>query len=193
VSLTGASETTSAGHVTVWISANFAEYWFHDAVRETEGRDGIHSTRREIVFAACFLESYLFEWARGICGINLINAYFPPKSRFEQDHRFQRTLKDKWKFVPQELHGDRFIPEAPDLDLSELGMLVVYRNGLLHARASRPFTDDLSKESRPVPAPGELKKIRHGWACSVAKKLVLKLHEDLQTEAPGYLGDHKDA
>jgi len=178
---------------TLWISANFAELWFRDAVREAEASDGQHSTRREIVFAASFLESYIFEWARQICGLERINDYFPPKPRFKSDRRVQRPLKDKWKFVPRELCDDGLISKAPDLDLSELGVLVEFRNGLLHARASRPSTESLSKEFQPVPAPGQLENIGHGWACGVAKRLVLKLHVDLQTPAPKYLEVHKDA
>jgi len=182
------------GHApTLWISANFSEPWFRDTAREAEGKDGQHSTRREIVFASSFLESYIFEWARQICGLDRINDYYPPKARFKGDRRIQRPLKDKWKFVPGELHSDGLISKAPDLDLSELGILVEFRNGLLHARASRPSTGSLRKEFQPVPAPGQLESIGHGWACSVAKKLVLKLHEDLQTPAPSYLEAHKDA
>jgi hypothetical protein len=178
---------------TLWVSANFSEPWFRDAAREAEGKDRHHSTRREIVFAASFLESYIFEWARQVCGLERINEYFPPKARFKGDHRIQRPLKDKWKCVPGELHTDGLISKIPDLDHSGLGMLVEFRNGLLHARASRPSTESLSKEFRPVPEPGQLESIGHGWACGVAKKLVLKLHEDLQTPAPSYLEAHKDA
>lgn len=178
---------------TVWISANFNEPWFRDAAREAEGKEGQHSTRREIVFAASFLESYIFEWARQVCGLKRISDYFPPKPRFERDCRIQRPVKDKWKFVPGELHNDGLISKAPDLDLSELGVLVEFRNGLLHARASRPSSRSLGKEFQPVPAPGQLESIGHGWACGVAKKLVLKLHQDLQTPAPTYLEAYKDA
>lgn len=182
------AHTTYTAHAPMtWTSANFAESWYRDAADEARGRDGENSTRREIVFAASFLESYIFEWARRICGLDRINDYFPPVPRFDGDPRYQRSLKDKWKLVPRELHADGIVPTAPQLDLSELGDLVQFRNGLLHARASRPATEDLPPKFRPVPEPGQLKKIGHGWACAMAKKLVVKLHADLQTPLPSYL------
>ncbi len=186
VSIPVASVTQTAHAPTTWVSANFSEHWYRDAANEAAKADGENSTRREIIFAASFLESYIFEWARLICGLDRINEYFLPVKSMRAE-RYQRSLQDKWKKVPGELHLDSIISTAPKLDFSELGLLVELRNGLLHARASRPSTDDLPEKFRPVPAPGELATIKHGWACSVAKSLVQKLHKDLGTPSPSYI------
>jgi hypothetical protein len=170
----------------VWVSANFAEFWYRDTLKEAAGNDGDHSTRREIVFAASFLESYIFEWVRSVC-FNRLNDYFPPTPRFKADPRYRRNAEDKWKFVPVELHNDGVIAKAPTLDLSPLGTLMQRRNGLIHARASRPSTAGLPKEAKPVPEIDELKRISHGWAFNVAKTLVLQLHAQLGTKPPRYL------
>ena len=180
---TGSMEFTGYAP-TVWIAARFAKWWFRDAAREAEGTDGEHSTHREIVFAASFLESYIFEWACGVCGVGRIDNYFPPERH--------QNVKEKWKNVPGKLHADGLISRAPDLDLSELGTLVAYRNGLLHARASRPSAADLDRKSQPAPAPGQLGAILHGWARDVAKNLVLKLHCNLGTPSPTYLNSNED-
>jgi hypothetical protein len=162
---------------TIWQYANLSEPWYRDAVREAQGKD-TDSTRREIVFVACFLESYIFEWTRSI-SIGGLNKYFPAARK--------RSLKEKWKEVPAELYVDKIIPVRPALDLSELATLVKYRNGLIHAQASRPSNADVDDASKPVPALGELDRIAHGWAQGVAKMLLLQLHDQLKTAPPGYL------
>ena len=163
---------------TVWISANFSEAWYRDTLREAQGQDADHSKRREIVFAASFLESYIFEWVRSIC-IDRTTAYFPTK-------KF-KPLKDKWKEIPEALHRDRLIPKLPRLTLAPLGKLVEYRNGLVHARASRPSRTGLPPDSQPLPEIDGLSKLIHGWALQVAKDLVLELHTELGTLPPKYL------
>jgi hypothetical protein len=173
---------------TVWLSANFARLWFIDAMHEATTGNDENSIRREIVFSSCYLESYIFEWARNI-DIGGVNNYFPAKPRFEDDPSYRRTLKDKWKEVPKELFNDGKIACEPQLNLSRLGALIKYRNGLIHATASRPSTDSQPLEEKPVPARDELKRLKRGWALSIALELVGKLHQDLGTKAPDYLQD----
>lgn len=162
---------------TIWLSASFSESWWRDAVREAEGVDE-HATRREIVFSICFLESYIFEWTRDL-GIDNVDICFPLGS--------SRSLKDKWKNVPIKLFAEGTISAKPDLDLSELGVLLSYRNGLVHARASRPSTEGLSNKAKPIPAVGELREVEHGWAIDIAENLVKKLHQDIGTPCPEYI------
>lgn len=166
---------------TIWQHANFSDRWYLDLVGEAGGAAGQDSKRKEIVFAASFLESYIFEWARSVCRLDGLNQYFPPNPR-----RF-RTLTEKWAQVPAELFRDKVIATRPQLDLSQLGTLVKYRHGLIHAQASRPMNSDLPDEAQPVPALGELDRLKHGWAHGVAKKLVLELHQQLGTVPPDYL------
>ena len=165
---------------TPWTSAHFAPLWFSDAQREATTGNDENAVRREIIFSACFLESYIFEWVRNI-DIGIVNNYFPAKSK----HRM--TLKEKWKEVPKELFHDRKIYSEPELDLGDLGRLIEYRNGLIHARASRPSTATQPPEEKPVPGLGELKKQKPGWALSIAADLVMKLHQDLGTDPPDYV------
>ena len=186
VPLSGEALTITGHAPTVWQHANFAEDWYRDAKREAQGTDGRHSTRREIIFAASFLESYVFEWVRQQW-FERINDYFPPTARFKNDPLHRATLKAKWSLVPSELHRAGLIPIAPALDLADLGTLVVLRNGLLHARASRPATTGQADAARPRPALCELEVIGHSWAVGVARDLVIQLHLSLGTVPPAYL------
>jgi hypothetical protein len=179
VSLQG-SELEANGHApTPWISANFSQAWYKDTLTEAQGLDANQSTRREIVFAASFLESYIFEWVRGI-KIDGTLKYFPTEGKL-------RSLKSKWTSIPAKLHHDGLISKVPNLDLAPLDKLVKYRNGLVHARASRPSTPELAADAQPVPGVDELAKIPHGWALDVAKNLVLQLHTELGTPPPDYV------
>ena len=177
---------------TIWLSASFSRFWYDDAVREARGSDE-HAVRREIVFSACFLESYIFEWARDLlqhCGLPMdrVNDYFPLEPRHE---KWKRNLKEKWKYVPHELADCGLIPAKPDLTSSrlwsELCDLVDFRNGLIHARASRPSTEGLNEKARPVPAVEALRHKGPGWAIGVATELVKKLHLDIGTSHPEYI------
>ena len=168
---------------TISLAASFAKFWYEDALREAGGSDE-HAVRREIVFSACFLESYIFEWTRDLVqsrglGIDRVNDYFPPGNK--------RGLKQKWKEVPAGLYQDKVIPIKLQLDLSQLGELMRYRNGLVHAQASRPSTDNLRKEAKPIPAVGELRDKDHGWAVGISTQLVEKLHQDSGTPCPDYI------
>jgi hypothetical protein len=193
---------------TVWISDNFAEDWFSDAVAETRGKDH-NSRRREIIFASCFLESYIFEWTRGIIPIQEINNYFPVeprgkvnkgylrtllhkckeimRPRSKANKRFRRTLKEKWKYIPRELYEHNRIPVNPDLDLSDLGVLMKYRHGLIHAASSRPATDKQPEKTKPFPTKEDLKVLKPGWAVGIAADLVKQLHKKLGSTSPKYI------
>jgi hypothetical protein len=162
-----------------------AERWLRDTALEAAGTHGDHSTRKEIIFAASFLESYIFEWARSLA-VDRLDEYFPPMPRFQIDPRFKRSLQHKWKQIPAELYADKIIPVCPQLKLLPLGKLVKYRHGLIHARASRRVTVGTSKKTAPLPAFGDLDLIAHGWALGVAKQLVEELHNQLGTPPPAY-------
>jgi hypothetical protein len=171
----------------VWISENFAQYWYADALHEARTGKDMQAKRREIVLAACFAESYIFEWARSVVGVEAINDYFPPQPRFKDDPRYRRRLKRKWRQIPTELHQDGEIRVAPVLDLSEFGTLVRFRNGLVHAAASRPMTDSLPAQAKPFPTIEQLKKLPHGWAVQMVRELVEDLHQQVGTSPPDYL------
>ena len=54
-----AEVVTVADAPTVWLSANFASFWYADAKLEAIGNGDIHRRRREITFSVAAAESYL--------------------------------------------------------------------------------------------------------------------------------------
>jgi hypothetical protein len=166
--------------------ANFSERWYRDAKLEAAGTNGRKSTRKEIICAASFLVTYIFEWARTIA-FNSLDEYFPPTPRFQIDPRFKRSLTKKWKQIPAELYADKIIPVCPKLKLVSLGTLVKYRHRLMHASASPPVTAYTLKKKAAVQTFGGLESVAHGWALDVARRLVLDLHHQLGTAPPVYL------
>ena len=182
-----AEATSSVGIPTVWISDNFAPDWFADALIEARiGKDD-NARRREIIFAVCFAESYIFEWTRRKVQIEELNDYFPPNPRFDNDPRYRRKLKDKWRCIPKELYDAGKISADPNLNLSGLGTLLKYRHGLIHAAASRPATDFQPKETKPFPTKGDLNKLQPGWAVRIVVELVTALHKAVGDPLPEYL------
>ena len=172
---------------TVWISDNFAQDWFADALQEAWTGKDYHAVRREIIFATCFLESYIFEWTRLKVQLKELNDYFPSTPRFKKDPRSRRALKDKWKDIPVELFEAGKLPSEPKLHLSPLGNLLKHRHGLVHAAASRPATDSQREDTKPFPAKDMLKKRKHGWAVKVAVDLVKELHHAVGDSVPEYV------
>lgn len=85
--------TASAGSPTVWTAENLAPAWFRDALNEARSGGDWQSIRREIVFAACFGESYIFEWTRRNVSIEQMVIYFPPDRHW--------NLVKKWKEIPK--------------------------------------------------------------------------------------------
>ena len=166
--------------------ANFSERWYRHAKLEAAETDGHNSTRKEIISAASFLETYIFEWARTLA-FDRLDEYFPPMPRFQIDPRFKRSLTNKWKQIPAELYANKIIPIYPKLKLVPLGQLVKYRHRLIHAPTRRPMIAHMSKKKAAVTAFGELESIAHGWALDVAQRLVVDLHHQLGTEPPLYL------
>jgi len=150
----GISGTEALGELTVWLTYPFAPEWFEDALHEAKTGTNHNARRREIVFAVLCAESYLFEWVRDevLDGrrdfeklVIHLNKYFPPGSR--------EGVRDKWKDVPKKLKNDNFIPAVPDLSQPywrAFRRLVDLRNGLVHARASRPETAQQPQKEKPL-------------------------------------------
>jgi hypothetical protein len=166
--------------------AIFSERWYRSAKLEAAGTDGHNSTRKEIISAASFLETYIFEWARTLA-FDRLDEYFPPTPRFQIDPRFKRSLENKWRQIPAELYADKIIPICPKLKLVPLGTLVKYRRRLIHIPASRPMPTRISKNKAAVRAFGEQESVARGWALDVAQRLVLDLHHQLGSAPPVYL------
>src|SRR6266566_4699000 len=133
---------------TLWRSASFAPRWFEDAKREA-AIHGLDARRREILFAVCFAESYLLEWVRDEVlkrKFDALTEYFP----LDDD----RGVTDRWKEVPKLLRENDLIQASPDYGRQfwqDFRKLVNYRNGLVHASASRPQADHTPSKGIPAP------------------------------------------
>jgi len=188
--------TPEVGKPTLLTAANLAKEWFADMVREAERQteDDIGAIRREIVFAACFMESYIFEWARDVAGMDKVVEHF----RLKKDD--YETVKDRWKEVPVRLH--KKMPEKEliasesefCIDWGDMGLVTKYRNGLVHGKASIPNGLKRAEDGPPPPEPTlrDLLQKGQGWALESVLKVVGQLHEQTGTPVPEYLEDHLD-
>jgi hypothetical protein len=143
--------------------------------------------------ARCAAESYLFEWVRDDVlkhDFNQLEHYFPPGKR----HR----LADKWKKIPKQLCKGGYLGRTPNLggaNWQDFKTLVCYRNGLVHARASRPETSKKNPKTKkkptdgknPVPTMTTLNSLSPGWAVRVIVALVRDLHNAVGTPTPAWL------
>ena len=177
----------SVGTPTIWLTYSFAPEWFNDALNEARtGRDH-HSRRREILFAICAAESYILEWVRDEVlrrDFDKLRKYFPPGKR--------RGVRKKWKKIPKELYRDGQISNKPNWGGTEwqnFEELVNYRDGLVHARASRPETSSLSDDEKPLPSKTDLDRMLPGWAVQRIATLIRYLHGAVGTSAPDWLVD----
>jgi hypothetical protein len=177
--------SVSLGSLTVWRSYSFAPEWYADSLNEARQGKDHHARRREIVFAVSSAESYLFEWVRDDIlqrNFSKLNNYFPPGKK--------SPVTTKWKEIPKQLKSQGLIPSIPDFTgqtWQNFTDLVNYRNGLLHARASRPETDGLPENSMPVPSKGTLIDLDPGWATNVVRTLIIDLHKTVGSTPPDWL------
>ena len=170
---------------TTWRSCTFAREWFEDALQEARTGTDNNAKRREIVFAVCFAESYLFERVRD----DVLNRDFQALDRYFPPGKWQRVI-DKWKYVPTNLRKDGLIQATPNFGQpywEDFKKLVKFRNGLVHAGSSRPETAGQDEIAKPVPSKDELDSLPVSWATEVVVKLVKELHKAVGTSPPGWL------
>ena len=147
----GAAMAISQGFVEPWTMAPFAELWFRDTVEESK-QEGADHRWKEIVFAVCFIESYLSELVRDQIFISELKAtlrYFPVNGR-------QRGIVKRCRDVFTELHRERKLTKPMKWQStiwSEFERLVTIRHGLVHASVSRPSSPSLPKDAKPTPKP----------------------------------------
>ncbi len=178
-------ELEITGHAPeVWIAATFAPEWFADAVREAQST-GQADRRREIVFAVCTAESYLFEWVRDSAlnrNFKALSRYFPPGKRV--------GITKRWRKMVEQLAKDGRISARQDFNgtvWQEFTKLVAYRNGLVHGGSSRPWTSGQPSDLDPVPSTDLLEQLDPGWAVGVVEALVKDLHRACGTTPPSWL------
>jgi hypothetical protein len=174
-----------SARATVWRSYHFAPEWYRDALNEAHHGTDHDARRREIVFAVCVAESYLLEWVRDSVlnrDFLALDKYFPPGEK--------RPITMKWKKIIKQLKDDSLIPDIPNFGgttWSNFNELVEFRNGLVHARASRPETDGLPEEKLPVPSKTILDELKVGWPTGVVYSLISELHDVVGTDPPDWL------
>lgn len=183
--LTGVAANVEIGSLTPWTSYNFASDWYADAKSEANNSNH-HARRREILFSVACAESYLLEWVRDQIlkhDYPSLDRYFPPGNN--------RPIAEKWKEVPKQLKGHGLIHSVPNLGggsaWGDFLRLIEFRNGLLHARASRPETPGLSASSLPVPSMDQLRSLSPGWACGVVRRLIQELNTAAGTNLPDWI------
>jgi hypothetical protein len=185
VPLTGVVAMTGVGAPTVWLSANFAKYWYADAKSEAIGIGDTQRRRREITFSVAAVESYLLKWVRDEVlkrDFERLDTYFRPGER--------DSVTKKWKKTLKHLAFDGLIPSAPSFagkTWVNFCRVVEFRNGLIHARASRPQTAGLSEDQMPVPSMEDLQALKPGWAVEVITTLFRELHMATGMKEPDWL------
>jgi hypothetical protein len=141
---------------------------------------------REIIFAVCAAESYLFEWVRKDAlkdEFRLLTHYFPVNQGFI-------GITKRWKQVINHLYEDGIITGKPNFGehyFEEFVELVDFRNGLVHGRASRPDSDGVADAERPEPTTEQLSQRGPGWAVQVVTDVIKKLHEAVGTSPPEWI------
>ena len=186
----GVSDQVSVGdaveRLTLWKFASFSKDWFGDALREAGDMNSMDARRREIVFAVCIAENYLFEWVRDdvlLREFRLVDHYFPAEGR-------KIGVTDRWRQVVEHLYEDGTISGKPDWGQkfwSDFTDLAEWRNGLIHGRVSRPDTDGLASKERPLPSIEQLQGLEAGWAIKVVTRLMCELHKSVGTPTPNWL------
>lgn len=174
--------------VELWKYGTYAHAWFADTTREASlGSD--QAQLREIIFAVCTVESYLFEWVRDEAlqhDFKRLNRYFPPGLRI--------GIEERWWRVINLLYEDKIIPRVPNKGENywkEFAKLVDFRNGLVHGRASRPDTAGLTEAEQPEPTAEQLLQKGRGWAVKVVTDVITKLHEAVSTSPPNWIHPNK--
>jgi len=175
----------AVGELTVWLTKSFAPDWFVDAVTEAKKGNNQGARRREILFAVAAAESYLLEWVRD----DILHKDFPRLEEYFKPGNFASIAK-KWRDIPKQLKIDGLIVDAPNLggqSWQEFLRLIDFRNGLLHARASRPETAGLREEQMPLPTLDDLARLQAGWAVKVVSAIILELNGAAKTVPPDWL------
>ena len=187
ISPEGIASAVVFGTPTVWQNYRFAPEWFNDAIHEARtGRDH-HSRRREIIFSVCCAESYILEWVLVDVlkrDYQRLSVYFPPGKK--------RGVKEKWKDIPKDLLRDGLIsatPQLNDRDWANFLELIDYRDGLIHAGASRPENPSIPASELPVPSKTHLDNLLAGWAIGAVVAMIRNLNRAAGTSDPDWLQD----
>jgi hypothetical protein len=187
---------TTTFPVNILITASFARYWLDDALIEAKKESSRDSKRREIVFAVCFAETYIFEWVR--------NKFFPKDieglfhcftTPSEKGGRRPKNIKEKWK-VTKQLSEDGKIKDTIVFDKGKNVVwgdfcdLIDYRNSLVHAALSIPESSSPPELIKKLPTISDFNRMKIGWATGVVVNLVRHFHEVIGIKPPDWFEDN---
>jgi hypothetical protein len=167
----------------IWAAAVLAPAWYEDALREAAIRDW-GARRREIILSVCFAETYLYEFVRDtfIQQPNEIYEFFPIDDR--------RGVYDRWRDVSNKLLEDKKLVRRPDYGAphgTQWCRLLDFRDGLVHANASRPESGDYDLPLPPEPRIQDLRELPKGWAIDTAVERVVRLHQASKQPIPSWI------
>jgi hypothetical protein len=180
--IAGSSVTTTK----LWITASFSKAWFDDALHAAQEGQSRDNKRKEIVFAVCFTESYLYEFVRD----HILKGQYDKLIKFfPVDDR--RGIRERWKEVLRKLNGENLIKAISDFGADPSWQpfieLVNYRDGLIHAKASRTVKPVQNDDEKPIPSPQDLQNLESGWAVKTVVELVRSLHRHADIPPPTWL------
>jgi hypothetical protein len=171
--------------VTPWQSYRYAPGWHADALQEAQNKNDHDARRREIVFAVSLAESYIVEWVITVIldgDYGRLTEFFPKGKKM--------SVNEKWKEFPRQLVDEGLIPGVPetgDGHSDDWHRLITYRDGLIHASASRPSTAEMPENAEgPIPSKPELDTLDAGWALGVVEERIRRFHEAAGTEPPAW-------
>lgn len=187
VAAPGAFQVTG-GSASFSITFDLSQAWFSDARWEAENplaADNYHYRRREVIFAVCFAETYLFEWTLAALDLDgdKLTRYFPNSDK--------RGVAEKWAKVPAALHRDHLLKtvlRASKKHNKNWQNLIDIRNGLTHSKASWPeVVGRIVRHPKPIPRLRDLGAKPPGWALAIATERVRRLHAAAGTLTPAWL------
>lgn len=168
-----------------WHTASFMFPWLRDAYLESieEGRE---HRRKEVIFAVCFFETFLFEWVRDDILKNDYQAlfdFFPPDRHM--------PIMDRCKTVLNRLHQAKKVLHLPVWgnirEWEHFSRLVEIRDALAHAAVSRPFQDSRTSSQKDRVPISDFIALRSGWALRVVTVLASELYQAAGMEIPTWL------
>ena len=112
-----------------------------------------------------------------------IEQYFPIGGE-------KKGIGERWKEITKQFKKKDLIRDTPSFGQpywENWLHLLEYRNGLVHARASRPDVSDWPEESKPKPSKDFLAKLSAGWATNVIVDLILELNKAAGIAPPKWL------
>jgi hypothetical protein len=101
-----------------------------------------------------------------------------------------RSVTELWKDVTKRLHDEGLLPgaiDSSDYHGSDWHRLIEFRNGLVHANASRPDVAGKPEFKRPEPSLEDLTATSPGWATRVVAERIKRLHKAAGTDPPPWL------